>query len=95
MNCDNFLGDKPSTRVRAPPGGRTSLDLFGGYEAAAPAPRAARAAPAAAPVAAPVAAPAAAPVAAGYGSYPAAGARGAWRRDRGSLSLSEPTSLAC
>lgn len=42
MNVDNFLGDKPSTRVRAPPGGASSFSLA--WDAPAPAP--ARAAPA-------------------------------------------------
>ena len=64
MNCDNFLGDKPSTRVRAPPGGRTSLDLFGGYVEPAPAAAPARAPLAPAPVYASFGSAAPAPVAA-------------------------------
>ncbi|KAA0146675.1 hypothetical protein FNF27_01489 [Cafeteria roenbergensis] len=31
INCDNFMSDRPSTRVHAPAGGRSSLDLFGGF----------------------------------------------------------------
>jgi len=66
MNCDNFLGDRPSTRVHAPPGGASSI-CFGGYDdAPAPARTGRRAAPASyaresAPVAAACAPVAAAP----------------------------------
>ena len=48
MNCDNFMTDRPSTRVRAPPGGASSIS-FGGGAAPAPVRRAAPAAPRAAP----------------------------------------------
>ena len=41
MNSDNFLGDRPSTRVRAPPGGASSISF--GWSEPAPAPAAAAA----------------------------------------------------
>ena len=57
MNTNNFMGDRSSTRVRAPPGGASSI-CFGASEPAAAAP-VRRAAPrAAAAAAAPRAAPA-------------------------------------
>lgn len=40
MNSDNFLGDRPSTRVRAPPGGSSSISF--GWSEAAPAPAASK-----------------------------------------------------
>ena len=48
MNVDNFMTERPSTRVRAPPGGASSIS-FGGGE---PAPAPVRPAPAARPQAA-------------------------------------------
>ncbi len=74
MNCDNFLGDKPSTRVRAPPGGRTSLDLFGGYTEPAPAAAPARAPLAPAPAYASFGSAAPAPYAAPVKAAPVAAA---------------------
>jgi len=49
MNCDNFLGDRPSTRVHAPPGGASSFNIFGGYDEPAAKPTRPVAAAAAAP----------------------------------------------
>jgi hypothetical protein len=85
MNVDNFLGDKPSTRVRAPPGGRTSLDLFGGYE------------PAPAPVAAPVAAPARAPLAPApvYASFDAPAAAPAAKPAAAPAARAAPAGVLC
>lgn len=40
MNVDNFMTDRPSTRVRAPPGGASSISFGGGEPAPAPVRRA-------------------------------------------------------
>ena len=31
QNCGNFITDRSTTRIHAPPGGRTSISIFGGY----------------------------------------------------------------
>ena len=52
MNVDNFMTERPSTRVRAPPGGASSISFGGGEPAPAPVRRAPAARPqAAAPAA--------------------------------------------
>lgn len=51
QNVDNFLGDRPSTRVRAPPGGASSI-CFGSSE---PTPAPVRRVPATSQAAAPAA----------------------------------------
>ena len=66
MNTDNFIGDRPSTRVRAPPGGSSSFSL--GWDASAAAPAAAAARPRAEPAA--VSAPVAVERAPAEPSYP-------------------------
>ena len=33
QNCGNFITDRSTTRIHAPPGGKTSISIFGGYPA--------------------------------------------------------------